>query len=63
MSIKIAIMASGSGSNAENIALYFKEKRSAEVTLILSNKKNAYVLERAKKLNIRSVVFSKQEFE
>ncbi|MEG1838850.1 MAG: phosphoribosylglycinamide formyltransferase [Bacteroidaceae bacterium] len=63
MSIKIAIMASGSGSNAENIALYFKKKRSAEIAFILSNKENAYVLERAKKLNIRSVVFSKQEFE
>ncbi len=58
---KIAIFASGSGSNAENIARYLETHKHIKVDLILSNKKNAYVLERAKKLNIASYVFSKDE--
>jgi len=63
MKKKIAIFASGSGSNAENIAQYFQNSEIAEVTLILSNNKNAFVLERAKKLNINSIVFNKEEFQ
>lgn len=58
---KLAILASGSGSNAENIANYFKEKGIAEITLILSNNPDAFVLERAKRLGIPSFVFSKKE--
>ena len=34
---KIVIFASGSGSNAERIATYFRENNQAEVSLILSN--------------------------
>lgn len=60
---KIAIFASGSGSNAENIANYFKDKPVAEVGLILTNKADAYVLERAKKLAIESVVFSSEQLK
>lgn len=58
---KIAILASGSGSNAENIANYFKGKNIAEISLILSNNPDAFVLERAKKLGIPSLVFTKKE--
>ncbi len=58
---KIAILASGSGSNAENIANYFKGKNIAEIALILSNNSEAFVLERAKKLGIPSLVFTKKE--
>lgn len=54
---KIAIFASGSGSNAENIVNYFKNNSVAEVVLLLTNKADAYVLERAKKLAVESVVF------
>lgn len=61
--IKIAIFASGSGSNAENIANYFAESNTVSIPLIISNKKDAYVHERAKKLGIQSVTFSKNEFE
>lgn len=60
---KIAILASGSGSNAENIAKYFKGNKSIEIALIISNKKDAYVHERAKSLHIESVTFSKSDFE
>ena len=58
----IAIFASGSGTNAEQIAKYFAEKQTAKVSLILTNNKNAYVLERAKKLNIPSRIFTREEF-
>lgn len=59
---KIAIFASGSGSNAENIANYFSESDYAQVSLIVANNPNAYVLERAKKLDIESIVINKVQF-
>lgn len=63
MGVKIAVLASGSGTNAENIIRYFRDNQSIEVALVISNKKDAYVLERAHKLNVPAAVFSKQEFE
>ena len=60
---KIAIFASGSGSNAENIARYFSHSSQVEISLILSNKKDAFVHERAKKMGIPSYTFSKKEFD
>ncbi|MDR1090259.1 MAG: phosphoribosylglycinamide formyltransferase [Prevotella sp.] len=60
---KIAIFASGSGTNAENIAKYFKNSKTVEISLIVSNKKDAFVLERAKKLEIEAVAFSKNDFD
>ena len=57
----IAIFASGSGTNAENIARYFESHSHIHVKLILSNKPDAYVLERAKKLNISTLTFTKKE--
>jgi phosphoribosylglycinamide formyltransferase-1 len=59
---KIVIFASGSGTNAENIVLYFNKIEVAKVVCIFSNTANAKVLERAKKLNIPTEVFTKEEF-
>ncbi|MEZ7494674.1 phosphoribosylglycinamide formyltransferase [Leeuwenhoekiella aequorea] len=59
---KIVIFASGSGSNAQRIAEYFKERNDARVDLILSNKPTAKVLERATKLDISSFSFNKKAF-
>ncbi len=59
---KIALFASGSGTNVENIAKYFKNSTQIEVSLILSNKKDAYVLERAKMLEIPSLTFNRDDF-
>jgi len=59
---RIVIFASGSGSNAENISLVFQKSNIASVVHILSNNKNAKVLNRAKNLNINSIVFSKEDF-
>lgn len=58
---KIAILASGSGSNAEKIVEYFEKSTKGEVVLIASNKKDAFVLERAKKFKIPTYTFSKAE--
>ncbi len=59
---KIAVFASGNGSNAQKIIEYFKEKKSGEVSIIFSNKKDAFVLDRAKNLGVPTYVFSRQEF-
>lgn len=58
----IAIFASGSGTNAENIIKYFSNKKSAKVRLVLSNKRNALVLKRAEALNIITFFFEQREF-
>lgn len=62
MKQKIAIFASGSGSNAENIIRYFKKRETAVVKIVISNKSTAYVLERADKLDVPSKVFSNEEW-
>ena len=59
---KIVIFASGSGTNAENVVLYFNKTEIAKVIYIFSNNANAKVLERAKNLNIPTEVFSKEDF-
>lgn len=58
----IAIFASGSGSNAENIIRYFEESIDIKITLILTNNPSAYVIERAKNFGIPVFTFSKSEF-
>jgi phosphoribosylglycinamide formyltransferase-1 len=58
----IAIFASGSGTNAENIIQYFSNRNTAKVSLVLSNKRQALVLKRAEVLNIRTVFFEHKEF-
>jgi phosphoribosylglycinamide formyltransferase-1 len=59
---KIIIFASGSGTNAQNIIEYFFENEEVIVDSVWSNKKDAYVLERAKKFQIETFVFNKEEF-
>ncbi|MCP9748977.1 phosphoribosylglycinamide formyltransferase [Lacihabitans sp. CS3-21] len=60
--IKIAIFASGSGSNAERIVEFFNAKDEIEVSLILTNNPTAGVIERAQRLNIPVVIFNKKVF-
>ncbi len=58
---KMAIFASGSGSNAEAIMAHFKGSETAEVALLLSNRPDAYALERAKQFGVPTATFSKEE--
>lgn len=62
MKKRIAIFASGSGSNAQKIMEYFKYSDTAEVALVLSNNSDAYVLQRADNFEIPSHIFDKNEF-
>lgn len=59
--INMAIFASGSGSNCENIIRYFRNSPLVNVSLVVSNKPDAYVLERAKQLGVPSIVVTKTE--
>ena len=63
MGKNIAVLASGSGTNAENIIRYFREKGSACVALVLTNRQNAFVLERAKGLGVPCAWFAKSDWE
>lgn len=58
----IAIFASGSGTNAENIIFYLKGDKKNKISLIFSNNKNAYVIQRAINHNINYFVFNRTEF-
>ena len=55
----IAIFGSGSGSNAENIYNYFSNSTDIRVVLICTNKKDAFIVKRAKKLNLPIVYTNK----
>ena len=59
---RLAIFASGSGSNAEAIIKHFITHPEIEVRAIYSNNADAFVLERAKKYKIPAIVFTKSEF-
>jgi len=59
---RIAIFASGSGSNAQKILEYFKDHSSAEVSIILCNNPDAYVLQRADNFEIPTHIFDRDEF-
>lgn len=59
---RITIFASGSGTNAENIIKYFQKKSIASVVQVLTNNKNAKVIERSNNLKTNCLVFSKIDF-
>ena len=60
---KIALFASGSGTNAENIIKYFHDSSCVQVALILSDQSEAGVHQRAKKWNVPSFCFSGAELK
>ena len=59
---RIAIFASGSGSNAESIARYLADRTDVEISLILTNNPEAGVIQRARRLHIPVVVFDRKTF-
>lgn len=60
---RLAIFASGSGTNAERFFSYFKNHRSIEIALLLSNNPEAYVLKRAAMAGVPSLVFNKSQLK
>lgn len=59
---RIAIFASGNGTNAERIIKHFEGHSSVEVSLVLSNKSTAKVLKKAENQNVETRVFGRDEF-
>lgn len=59
---RVAVFASGNGTNAEEIFRYFKNHESIEVALLLTNKSDAPVIGRAEKYEIPVVHFSRSAF-
>ena len=62
MKNKIAVFASGSGTNAEKIIEYFQNHESIEISLILSNNPKAFVLQRAENHKIPHFIFTRKMF-
>lgn len=58
----IVILASGSGSNAENIIRVVNNHGGAKVSYVVVNRPDAYVLRRAEALNVKSLVFDRAAF-
>lgn len=61
MAKRIIILASGSGSNAENIFEFFKDDSSVDVVAFATNKREAGIYERAERLGVPMLHFSKTE--
>lgn len=58
----VAIFASGSGTNAENIARYFSNSETVNIAVVLSNNRHVGVHARVNNLGIPSFVFSREAF-
>lgn len=58
---RIAIFASGNGTNAENIVRYFKNHEQIEISLVLTNNPGAGVIHRMKILNLPCMVFDRND--
>ena len=59
--INIAIFASGSGTNCENLIRYFEHSDSIRIALVVSNKADAYALVRASNLGVPTTILPKAE--
>ena len=59
--MNIAIFVSGSGTNCENIIRYFSGSESISTALVVSNRADAYALERAKRLGVPAAIVPKAQ--
>ena len=59
---RVVIFASGSGSNAENLIKFFRNRETGSVIQVLTNNPHAKVLERAKNLNVSALSFNRIAF-
>ena len=60
---RIAIFASGSGTNAQNLIEHFNKTFNKKVVLILSNNPEAYVIERSRRLNVPYRIFNRDDLK
>ena len=59
--MNIAIFASGSGTNCENLIHHFADSALVKVALVVSNKPDAFVLERAQRLGVPTAIAAKTD--
>lgn len=59
---RVAIFVSGNGTNCENIIRYFAQSTTIQISLVLSNKSDAYALTRAKRLGFPTIIVPKKDF-
>lgn len=60
---KLAVLVSGGGTNLENIINYFKNNPNVEVSVVISNKADAYAVTRAKNHGIPCSIITRKQFE
>lgn len=58
--VNIAVFASGNGTNCENIINHFAHSSQARVTLVVCNKAQAPVVERARRLGVTAAIVPRQ---
>ena len=58
----IAIFASGSGTNTENLIRFFRTSPFGKVRIVLSNRSEAGVIARAQSLEVETHVFDREQF-
>ena len=61
--MRLAILASGSGSNAEKIMEHFAHSSKGVIALVGSNKADAGVLARAEKFGVPTFTFTRKEMD
>ena len=59
---RIAVFASGFGTNAERIMSHFRAHEFGDISIVLSNKPDAMVLEVAARFNVSTHVFDRDTF-
>ena len=60
--IKLAILGSGNGTNAQQITEYFADKEDVEIVCIIYNMKDAYIAQRARNLGVEAHYFGRKAF-
>jgi len=58
--VRLAILASGSGTNAENVIRFFSSENRVKIGIIISNRSEAQVHQRAARLGIPSLTFPRE---
>lgn len=60
--VRLAILGSGNGTNAQQISEYFAGRTDVQVACIIYNKRDAYIAQRAKNLGIEARYFGRADF-
>jgi phosphoribosylglycinamide formyltransferase-1 len=60
--IRLAILGSGNGTNAQQISEYFASRNDVQVACIIYNVKDAYIAQRARNLGIEARYFGRKDF-